>query len=94
MKKRGERYLSEYYDKEFHVATKTIALEQSFTVPIGPLKIGGKIDRVDALPSGKIEIIDYKTGRMPSRRGRYEPATVDVCHSGNKYSRGTIWQET
>ena len=68
MKKRGERYLSEYYDKEFHVATKTIALEQSFTVPIGPLKIGGKIDRVDALPSGKIEIIDYKTGRMPSRR--------------------------
>lgn len=27
-----------------------------------PLKIGGKIDRVDVLSSGKIEIIDYKTG--------------------------------
>ncbi len=72
MRKRGERYLSEYFDKEFHAETKTAALEQAFTVPIttpsGSVKIGGKIDRVDMLPDGKIEIIDYKTGRMPSKR--------------------------
>lgn len=72
MKKRGQRYLSEYFDKEFDYHTKTIALEQAFTVPLisdaGSLKIGGKIDRVDMLPGGKIEIIDYKTGRMPSKR--------------------------
>jgi len=32
------------------------------------LKIGGKIDRVDDLGKGIIEIIDYKTGRVPSKR--------------------------
>lgn len=72
MMKRGARYLSEYYDKEFSTDTKTASLEQPFTVPImtdkGVIKIGGKIDRIDLLPDGKIEIIDYKTGRMPSKR--------------------------
>lgn len=28
----------------------------------GGLRIGGRIDRIDKLPGGKIEIIDYKTG--------------------------------
>ncbi len=32
------------------------------------LRIGGKIDRVDDLGNGMIEIIDYKTGRVPSKR--------------------------
>lgn len=72
MKKRGDKFLSEYFDHEFHLDTKTVALEQSFNVPIvtkaGSIKIGGKIDRVDVLSDGTIEIIDYKTGRMPSKR--------------------------
>lgn len=72
MKKRGARYLSEYFEGTFDPKRKTIALEQPFTVPITAegktLKIGGKIDRIDELADGKIEIIDYKTGRMPTRR--------------------------
>lgn len=47
-----------------------IFLEQRFTVPLkkvgqAHLKIGGVIDRVDLLPGGEIEIIDYKTGSAP-----------------------------
>ena len=72
MKKRGEKYLSEYFDKEFDPHTVIATLEQPFTVPVThdgkTLKIGGKIDRIDLRPDGAIEIIDYKTGRMPSKR--------------------------
>jgi DNA helicase II / ATP-dependent DNA helicase PcrA len=72
MKKRGERYLQEYLQKEFDSKATVLSLEQSFTVPISHdgtrIRIGGKIDRIDALPDGRIEIIDYKTGRMPTQR--------------------------
>lgn len=72
MKKRGEHYLTVYYETQFDPKTTVAALEQPFIVPVKNdhkfLKIGGKIDRVDVLPDGAIEIIDYKTGRMPSKR--------------------------
>jgi len=35
----------------------------------GKLKVGGRIDRIDKLPDGRIEIIDYKTGQnVPSEK--------------------------
>ncbi len=72
MKKRGEQYLNIYFDTQYKSKTKIITLEQPFMVPLmregQSLKIGGKIDRIDEMSNGKIEIIDYKTGRMPSKR--------------------------
>ncbi len=39
------------------------------TKHLRPLKIGGRIDRVDKARGGKIEIIDYKTGaRIPTQK--------------------------
>ena len=72
MLKRGEAYLAAYFEKEYTQEVTPLLIEQPFTVPIitsnDYLKIGGKIDRVDDLGGGMIEIIDYKTGRMPSKR--------------------------
>jgi DNA helicase-2/ATP-dependent DNA helicase PcrA len=72
---RGKKFLSGYYKKEFDPKVIPVALEQSFVVPLKlskgsrPLKIGGKIDRVDKLFGGKIEIIDYKTGaNIPTQK--------------------------
>ena len=39
------------------------SLELDFSLKIGENTIKGKIDRVDELPDGGIEVIDYKTGR-------------------------------
>lgn len=72
MRKRGQTYLEDFFEKSFDSKVTPILLEQPFTIPITvsgkTLKIGGKIDRVDTAGDNKIEIIDYKTGRMPSRR--------------------------
>jgi RecB family exonuclease len=36
--------------------------ERSFAFPMGPHHIRGRVDRVDALPGGGYELIDFKTG--------------------------------
>lgn len=80
MFKRGEGYLLEFLKSGFDPKKMPIAQEQLFVVPLDlparsgqvyqrRLKIGGKIDRVDRLPGGKIEIIDYKTGaNVPTQK--------------------------
>jgi RecB family exonuclease len=72
MFEKGKEYLAGYLKGEFNSKKLPIVLEQPFVIPLGslkhtrkverPLKIGGKIDRIDKLAGGKIEIIDYKTG--------------------------------
>jgi DNA helicase-2/ATP-dependent DNA helicase PcrA len=67
MKKQGEEILANFYEKAYDPKHLPKDLEQMFTIKISPnFKIGGKIDRVDELPDGKLEIIDYKTGKVPS----------------------------
>jgi len=70
----GYRYLKEYLEVGFNKHQIPISLEQSFLVNLPkregerPLKIGGKIDRIDQLADNMIEIIDYKTGRVPDEK--------------------------
>jgi DNA helicase II / ATP-dependent DNA helicase PcrA len=63
---KGETFLNRYLEAEYNPSIKTVSLEQMFTAPLTFnkrfIKIGGKIDRVDLLSDGSIEIIDYKTG--------------------------------
>jgi DNA helicase-2/ATP-dependent DNA helicase PcrA len=67
---KGKLYLSGFLKTGFNPKIPTLSLEQPFMIPLGKdLKIGGRVDRVDDLGNGEIEIIDYKTGAtIPSQR--------------------------
>jgi RecB family exonuclease len=43
-----------------------------------PFTIKGQIDRVDRLPTGGIEIVDYKTGRIESQKGVDESLQLSI----------------
>lgn len=69
MKRHGVELLKGFYDKGFDPKIIPVALEEPFTIRITPtLTLGGKIDRIDKLPDGTTEIIDYKTGTAPKNR--------------------------
>lgn len=59
---RAKRIFDSYLKKHFNPKTKPLALELPFNLLIKQLKVGGRIDRIDQLANGAIEIIDYKTG--------------------------------
>jgi DNA helicase-2/ATP-dependent DNA helicase PcrA len=71
---KGKLYLSGYLKEEFDLKRIPQLMEQRFTLPLPfrekekPLKVGGVMDRVDVLPDGSLEIVDYKTGAtIPSQ---------------------------
>ena len=69
MKTRGEKMLTFYFDKAYDPKTKIDDIEKLFRIKLdGNLRLGGKIDRIDKLKDGKIEIIDYKTGKKPKEK--------------------------
>jgi superfamily I DNA/RNA helicase/RecB family exonuclease len=43
-----------------------------------PFTIHGQIDRIDRLPTGGIEIVDYKTGRIESQKGVDESLQLSI----------------
>lgn len=69
---KGKTYLENYVKTEFNPETKTVLTEENFSVflPLErPLKLVGRMDRVDILPDGSVEIVDYKSGTVvPTQR--------------------------
>jgi RecB family exonuclease len=55
------KIVTDYLNKNFDKTNLPAALEYPFNFYLGKVKIAGRIDRIDKT-SGKIEIIDYKTG--------------------------------
>jgi DNA helicase-2/ATP-dependent DNA helicase PcrA len=59
----GKDILKNFYEKNFPNFDIPISLEGWFKVSIDGNILHGRIDRIDQLPDGTLEIIDYKTGR-------------------------------
>jgi DNA helicase II / ATP-dependent DNA helicase PcrA len=55
-----------YWERECESEAEPVWLERKFDFQIGPHHVRGRVDRVDRLPSGEHELIDYKTGQRKS----------------------------
>lgn len=71
MQERGEKYLTYFLENNFDQKCLPELLEENFVSSLfqpgeRPLKIGGKMDRVDARSDGSLEIVDYKTSEKIS----------------------------
>jgi DNA helicase-2/ATP-dependent DNA helicase PcrA len=58
--------LERYWDRFQSEEAQPVWFERAFTFRLGPHLLRGRVDRVDRLPGGEYELIDYKTGRPKS----------------------------
>ncbi|MGH2861800.1 MAG: PD-(D/E)XK nuclease family protein, partial [Solirubrobacteraceae bacterium] len=58
--------LTRYHERAQSEAARPVWFERQFSFKLGPHLVRGRVDRVDRLPSGEYELIDYKTGRPKS----------------------------
>ncbi len=66
-KKKGREILKVFYESQTDRWTIPVCLESAFNIKIGDYTIRGRIDRIDSLPDGTLEIIDYKSGKTKER---------------------------
>ncbi len=60
--------LRRYHAREVASGSQPRWVERKFDFRIGPHHLRGRVDRVDQLPSGGFELIDYKTGDPKPQR--------------------------
>jgi DNA helicase-2/ATP-dependent DNA helicase PcrA len=58
--------LTRYHSRAQSSEAEPVWFERPFTFKVGPHLLRGRVDRVDRLPGGEYELIDYKTGRPKS----------------------------
>ena len=65
--KSGRQLLKDYYEKNKN-GVLPVAIEKNFSLKFKGTKFFGRIDRIDPLPGGGVEIVDYKTGRTKTQK--------------------------
>lgn len=63
---RAREALRRYWENERESEGEPVWLERKFDFKVGDHHVRGRVDRVDRLPDGDYEVIDYKTGERKS----------------------------
>jgi DNA helicase II / ATP-dependent DNA helicase PcrA len=63
LRAKATQALVRYHDRFQEDEGEPVWFERSFQFKLGPHLLRGRVDRVDRLPDGSYELIDYKTGR-------------------------------
>jgi len=66
LRAKATRALLRYHERFQDEDAEPVWFERAFSFSIGPHVLRGRVDRVDRLPDGGYELIDYKTGRPKS----------------------------
>jgi DNA helicase-2/ATP-dependent DNA helicase PcrA len=83
-RRRTASLLDNFWDGELATAGKALHEELRFALPLDPgdgsavVRIGGSIDRIDRLPSGGVEVLDYKTGGTGSQKSVDESLQLSI----------------
>lgn len=64
----GEKFLTDYYQKEKGASKNIIELEKTINLKLAGVKFTGRVDRIDRIEGNKVEIIDYKTGKLKEQK--------------------------
>ena len=63
LREKATHALMRYFRRFETEESEPVWFERPFSFRLGPHLVSGRVDRVDRLPDGSYELIDYKTGR-------------------------------
>ncbi len=70
---KGKKILKDFYQKYAPCFPVPLFIEKEFRLKVGGSTLIGKIDRIDLLEDGKVEVLDYKTGKVPENEKKIDP---------------------
>jgi DNA helicase-2/ATP-dependent DNA helicase PcrA len=88
LRAKATQALVRYHDRFRDEDAEPVWFERSFQFRMGPHLLRGRVDRVDRLPDGGYELIDYKTGRPKSAAQLREDVQLSLYAVGARES----WQ--
>jgi len=78
--------LDRYWERTRSDDSEPVWFERSFSFSLGPHLLRGRVDRVDRLPDGSYELIDYKTGRSKTEEELSSDVQLSIYQMGARES--------
>ena len=85
---RAVEALKRYWELDRERDSEPVSFERSFSFRLGPHILRGRVDRVDRLPDGSHELIDYKTGKAKTARELREDVQLSLYQMGAREAWG------
>jgi DNA helicase-2/ATP-dependent DNA helicase PcrA len=82
LRAKATQALLRYHERFQEEGGQPVWFERSFAFRMGPHLLRGRVDRVDRLPDGGFELIDYKTGRPKTAQQLREDVQLSLYAVG------------
>jgi RecB family exonuclease len=84
----GKAILIAFYHKHAKDFAVPLAVEYNFNAVVEGVPVTGKVDRVDALPDGRLSILDYKTGKELAKNRALDDPQLTMYQVGCELGLG------